>query len=170
MSERSVPLTETPYMPGYGVDADAERIEWSRAQTALQRARTYWLASLQPEGRPHVAAVWCVWMDSALFFGTAGDSRKARNLQATPACAVSLEFGNLHIVVEGEAVQVTQPETLRRMAATYQAKYDWPLHVVGQGVYDDEGNGGPVFSVAATKIIGIANEAMESATRWRFVR
>jgi hypothetical protein len=117
-----------------------------------------------------VAPVWAVWLDGALYFSTAATSRKARNLAAEPRCAVNLESGEFHLMVEGRADLVTDEEKLRRMAEAYGAKYDWPLQVRDGSVTDNYGNSGPVFAVTPSVVFGLVIGDTESATRWRFNR
>ena len=81
------PTASRPYMPGYGVVAETEgMLPWSWAQERLERAHDYWVATVWPDGRPHVMPVWGAWFDGCLWFSSDGASRKARNLAANPAC------------------------------------------------------------------------------------
>jgi hypothetical protein len=42
---------------------------WARARGLLEAApATYWLATVRPNGAPHVMPVLAVWVDGALFF------------------------------------------------------------------------------------------------------
>ena len=52
----------------------------ARALARLRAAMSYWIATTRPDGRPHAAPVWGVWLDDALWFGTMG--QKVRNLDA----------------------------------------------------------------------------------------
>jgi len=59
------PSASRPYMPGYGLlDAaqGAGLLPWSWAVERLQRSHDYWVATVRPDGRPHVMPVWGVWM------------------------------------------------------------------------------------------------------------
>jgi len=68
-------------MPGYGVPADPDgMLPWSFAEQRLESAHDYWLATVWPDGRPHVMPVWGAWFDGRLWFSTDQTSRKARNL------------------------------------------------------------------------------------------
>ncbi len=52
-------------MPGYGLlDAaqGAGLLPWSWAVERLQRSHDYWVATVRPDGPPHVMPVWGVWM------------------------------------------------------------------------------------------------------------
>jgi Pyridoxamine 5'-phosphate oxidase len=166
-AEPNEPVAELPYMPGFDLDASL-LWPWSRAEQTLESARTYWLSSVRPDGRPHVAPVWCVWLGNTMYFSTGSESRKAKNLEAGGHCAVSVEAGSTHVVVEGHARRVMDEATLRMMTEAYARKYDWPLQVREGAVFDAEGNGGPVYAVVPSVIFGFGEEATFTATRWRF--
>jgi Pyridoxamine 5'-phosphate oxidase len=54
---------------------------WARARGLLEEARpTYWLATVRPNGAPHVMPVLAVWVDGGLFFCAGEHTRKAKNL------------------------------------------------------------------------------------------
>jgi pyridoxine/pyridoxamine 5'-phosphate oxidase len=91
----------------------------------LTSARTYWVGTTRPDGRPHTAPVWGVWMDEAFTFATARDSRKGRNLAANPALVVHLDSGEAVVILEGLAKEVTDPSLLAQFADAYEAKYRW---------------------------------------------
>ena len=48
----------------------AAPIPWSRALKQLDAGTggTYWLATTNPDGRPHVAAVGALWVDGRIYF------------------------------------------------------------------------------------------------------
>jgi PPOX class probable F420-dependent enzyme len=109
----------------YGVPTDAsggERLPWSWAVERLASSRNYWISTTRPDGRPHAAPVWGLWMDDALWFSTARSSQKARNLARTPA-VVHLESGDEVVILEGDAREERTPEALERFADAYDAKY-----------------------------------------------
>ena len=53
---------------------------WTEGQGRLEKANTYWLAPVRPDGRPTVTPVFSVWLDGALYFGAGRSERKATNL------------------------------------------------------------------------------------------
>ena len=74
-------------MPGYGIVGPTERtglLPWDWARERLALSHDYWLATVWPNGRPHVTPVWGVWRDDALWFSCSRRSRKARNLDVNP--------------------------------------------------------------------------------------
>jgi PPOX class probable F420-dependent enzyme len=93
-------------MPGYGM-LDAEHgtglLPWSWARERLERSHDYWVATTHPDGRPHVMPVWGVFVDGAFWFSSRRGSRKARNLAANPACAITTDSAYEPVVIEGTA-------------------------------------------------------------------
>jgi nitroimidazol reductase NimA-like FMN-containing flavoprotein (pyridoxamine 5'-phosphate oxidase superfamily) len=98
-------------------------LPWEWAEERLAVARNDWIASTKPDGRPHVMPVWGVWLDGALLFATDRISRKGKNLAANPFVVVHLESGDEAVILEGRALEVTDPAALRSYAAAYEAKY-----------------------------------------------
>ena len=89
-----IPQVSRPYMPGYGIAGPTEGsglLHWSWAAERLTAARNYWVATVWPDGRPHVMPVWGMWDDSTLWFTSSTGSRKVRNLTADPHCCITTE-------------------------------------------------------------------------------
>jgi PPOX class probable F420-dependent enzyme len=94
------------------------------ADDRLEAARNVWMATVRPDGRPHLIPIWFVVNDGRWYVCTAPGSVKAQNLQANPRVALALEDGNNPHVVEGEARPVEPgPEVMRK----FKAKYDWDI-------------------------------------------
>jgi hypothetical protein len=154
------PAADRPYMPGYGISTDpALLLPWSYAQRRLTEAHNYWVATTGPDGAPHVAAVWAVFVDGAVCFSTGARSRKARNLAADPRCVVTPEGAAEAVVVRGVARLLVSPSAQRdRASAAYETKY-------GSGFPPDE----PVYAVDLQTVIGLMESDFTGrATRWRF--
>ena len=58
-------------------------LAWSHAERRLEGARSYWIATTRPGGKPHAAPVWGVYVGGSLYFGTGRSSVKGRNLHTT---------------------------------------------------------------------------------------
>ncbi len=90
----------------------------------LTTARNIWVATVRPDGRPHLAPIWFVIANSHWYFVTDPKSVKARNLHHNPKVALSLEDGNDPLVIEGEA-QPIQPSA--EVIELFKEKYDWDI-------------------------------------------
>lgn len=153
---------------------EATPTPWPEAREQLARAEVYWLTTVRPDGRPHVAPLIAVWLDGALHFCTGAGERKARNLAGNARCAVTTGCNALNtgrdLVIEGEAARVRDAATLQRIADAYLAKYGSPWHfaVRDGGLQGDEGNLALVYAVAPTTAFGFGKGEPFSQTRWRF--
>jgi hypothetical protein len=149
--------------------------EWEEARRSLERAEVFWISTVRPDGRPHVTPLIAVWLDRALYFCTGPGERKAKNLARNRHCILTtgdnaLDHG-LDVVVEGDAVQVTDELTLRRLARVYEWKYgsDWRFGV-RDGAFVHGGGTALVYEVAPVKAFGFRKGERFSQTRWRFRR
>src|SRR4051812_34364550 len=95
-------------------------IPWSRALEQLQQDKgispTHWLATVNPDGKPHVMAVWAVWLDGTFCFLSGASTRKGKNLARSPYVVITVASKGIDLVLEGEAVKVTDEAKLQRIA------------------------------------------------------
>jgi hypothetical protein len=159
---------------------DATATPWAEARPHLEDAKIYWLSTVRPDGRPHVAPLMSVWLDGALYFCTGPDERKAQNLADNPHCIITTgtnALDGLDMVVEGDAVRVSDDTLLRRIAAAYEPKYgrEWSYTVHdghfyhGKGSVPEDATGGAlVFEVAPRTAFGFGKGGPYSQTRFRF--
>ena len=113
-------------MPGYGTLPATEGsglLPWSWAEERLIRSHDFWLATVTPQGAPHLMPVWAVWLSGRLWFSSANGSRKARNLSADARCTVSTDNPLEPVVVQGRAERISGAGELRAMLAAENAKY-----------------------------------------------
>jgi len=164
MSENRRPKASRPNMPGYGLLGAHEGrglLPWSWASERLSQARTYWIATTRPDGRPHAAPVWGVWLTDGFYFSTGDASRKRRNLASNPHCVIAVQHGDDAVIVEGLARRVIDPDLLRSFSGAYALKYQWDMSAFAE----------PVYSVSPQVAFGFSSAAGEftgSATRWVF--
>ena len=59
---------------------DAVATPWSAARDQLESAKTYWVTTVRPDGRPHSTTIAAVWLDDAIHFTTGASEVKAKNL------------------------------------------------------------------------------------------
>jgi hypothetical protein len=160
----TAPAAERPNFPGYGIAQEAAgMLTWQWVSERMAAARNYWIGTTRPDGRPHVAPVWGVWLDEVFYFGSGAKSVKARNLRANPAVAVHLESGDECLIFEGVLEPVIAPDRawFERFADAYEAKYGGfrPEYPEGEGTYRLR----PRVAFAWTE-----KEYPTTATRWRF--
>ncbi|GAA4717608.1 pyridoxamine 5'-phosphate oxidase family protein [Phytohabitans rumicis] len=119
-------------MPDYGIagpDAGSGLLPWAWAEERLARTRDYWVATLHPDGRPHVTPVWGVWDGEAFWFSCGGHSRKARNLDRDPRATVTTSDTGEPVIMEGAATRVPDRAANALLAERVNAKYGEALTV-----------------------------------------
>jgi hypothetical protein len=115
--------------------------------------------------------VGAVWLDGAYFFTAGAATRKAKNLAHNPRCVIALAARDLDLVVEGEAVKVTDEATLQRLAGMFD---DWQPTVRDGAFYHEYSapSAGPppwdLYKFTPTTVFGLATAEPHGATRWRF--
>ena len=159
---------------GTGGEADEQPLAWAEAERRLSAGGWFWLATVRPDGAPHVMPVFSVWSDSTMFVASKDTARKSRNLTDEPRCVLTHDAGDLHLIVEGVARRVTDDATLGRASAAYARTYEWPTTPAGgrlDAEYGAPTSGGPpydVFEIAPTKVIALPSDGILTPTRWRF--
>ncbi|MFE0253347.1 pyridoxamine 5'-phosphate oxidase family protein [Streptomyces sp. NPDC059010] len=154
-------------------DERATATPWPEAEKLLAEAELFWISTVRPDGRPHVTPLPAVWSRGALHFCTGPEERKARNLALNPDVVLTTGTNTwdkgYDLVVEGEAVRITDDARLRELAAGWEAKYGsfWHFEVAGGSFRHGSGRA-YVFSVAPRTVFGFGKGEPFSQTRWRF--
>jgi PPOX class probable F420-dependent enzyme len=156
-------------MPGYGT-LDAKQgsglLPWSWARERLQRSHDYWVATVRPDGHPHVMPVWGVWIDDALWFSSSRGSRKTRNLRANAHCTIATDNAYEPVVIEGEAVLIDELAPIGAFVAETNRKYKTDYSVDFFNRTDNA-----CFKVVPTLAFGLTeSDFTGSPTRWVFGR
>jgi len=136
---------------------------------------TCWLATLNPDGSPHVTGVGALWVDDAFWFETGERTRKARNLARDPRATISVATRGFDLVVDGTAEQITDPPTVAAMAARW-ADDGWPVEVDDTGrsltaPFSAPSAGPPpwfVYRLTPHRATALATVEPGGATRWTF--
>lgn len=145
-------------------DPDAEPTSWHDTVRALEAAELFWITTVRSDGRPHVSPLVAVWRDDAIHFSTGADEQKAVNLRTNPQVILTTGCNQwdrgLDIVVEGNAVAVTDDEALQRLVDEWRTKWDgrWRFEAHG-GRFHHEAGSALVFSVAPTKVLAFGKGA-----------
>ena len=125
----------------------------------------FWLATVRPDGTPHVMPVFAAWSDPVVYVASKESARKSRNLDADERCVLTTDTGDLHLVVEGRARRVRDEPGLARASTAFEAIYSWPTEVTGDlldAEYGAPTSGGPpyaVFAISPTKAFAFPRTA-----------
>jgi PPOX class probable F420-dependent enzyme len=169
MSQLPEPVASRPYMPGYGIlpaGAGSGLLPWSWADARLSASHDYWLATVGPDGRPHVTPVWGVWREGTVWVSTSPGSRKARDLAANPKVSITTDDPREPVVVDGEAERVTiSPDAtadVEAFTAAMNDKYEPDYSV-------DFFASNACFRIRPRTVFGLVeSDFLGSPTRWTF--
>lgn len=154
-------------------DPDAVATGWDETRRALEAAELFWISTVRADGRPHVTPLVAVWLDGSIYFSTGATELKAVNLSGNPQVILTTGCNHweagLDIVVEGEAVRVTDDELLERLAEAWATKWDgrWQFQARNGAFHHQSGGEALVFAVTPAKILAFAKGRF-SHTRHRF--
>jgi hypothetical protein len=109
-----------------------ELVTSSAPRSDAHNARSTWLATANEDGSPQVTPVGALWLDGTFWFQTGAKTRKARNVKRDPRCAVAVSVLDADVVFEGDALLVTDPELVARLAKAW-ADQGWPAEPDGAG-------------------------------------
>jgi PPOX class probable F420-dependent enzyme len=166
---------------------DLPLIDWAAIEARLQEGlgqapgsggperHTCWLATINPDGSPHVTGVGALWADAAWWFETGKRTRKGRNLARDARCTLSVATRDFDLIVEGAATVVTDPATVSGMAARWAAA-GWPARPDDTGTaltaeFSAPSAGPPpwhVYRIAVRTATVLSSAGPGGATRWRF--
>jgi Pyridoxamine 5'-phosphate oxidase len=164
-----------------------EATPWATVEQRLadpEPKQMYWLATVRPDGRPHLMPLLGVWDDGAFFFISGPGTRKGKNLAHDGRCVIAgstRTLPSIDVIVEGEARRVTDAPTLHRMVEVFGA-IGWPLEVRDDALDGPNApSAGPppyaVFQVVPTTAFGLPGvvgmeetpaDQRVTPTRWRF--
>lgn len=141
-------------------DPGAQATDWARTRDVLEAAELFWLSTVRADGRPHVTPLVAVWTEDRLHFCTGPEEQKALNLTHHPQVVLTTGCNTwdcgLDVMVEGEAVPVTDQDALRRLAEAWTSKWDgrWRFEV-GADSFQHPGGQSPalVFAVAPDRVL-----------------
>jgi general stress protein 26 len=153
-------------------DPDTSPTTWDDTVRTLETAELFWITTVRADGRPHVSPLAAVWFGGAIHFTTGAAEQKAMNLRTTPHVILTTGCNHwdrgLDVVVEGDAVQVTDDAALQRLADAWRTKWDgrWQFEA-REGVFHHEAGEALVFSVAPIKVLAFGKGSF-THTRHRF--
>ena len=107
------------------VMTDAEIVEF------VARSRTGTLATIGPNGQPHLVAMWYGVVDGEIWVETKAKSQKAVNLRRDPRVSFLIEDGLTYdtlrgVSFEGVAEIVEDPDTIFTVGVSVWERYNGP--------------------------------------------
>jgi hypothetical protein len=166
---------------------DGPTTSWALAEARLANPsspQTWWLATVRPDGAPHLMPIIAYWVEGAVHFVVGEGTRKGRNLAADERCVIATgntTLPSLDLVVEGRARPVSDPDDVRRLADRFRENGWAGLEARGDRVHGPHGpTAGPppyaIYRLEATTIFGLpgmfgmfeAGAQLPAPTRWDF--
>ena len=164
---------------------DLPRLEWDDVRRALETPltqapgtggpdhHTFWLATIDADGRPHMTGVGAYWVDGRYWFTGSPGSRKIRNIERDPRCALGVATAGYDLTLEGRATRVTDESQLQRLAAVF-AEGGWAPTVADGGFTHEFSapSAGPppwhLYEFTPEDVYAVATKEPGGATRWTF--
>lgn len=120
------------------------------------------VATVRPDGRPHVAPVWYMWDGEYLYFETESSSVKARNLKAKPDLAVAVDTteGGLrlkYVILEGQADLIEDPVEVKKITGSIFHRYVGREGLEAPSIREMLAAADLVVALKPTKIISLDN-------------
>jgi len=98
----------------------------------IERSRTATMATVLPNGRPHLVAMWYAVLDGEIWFETKAKSQKAVNVRRDPTVTVMIEDGQTYNTLRGVSIDGTaeiiddDPDLLLRVGISVWERYTGP--------------------------------------------
>lgn len=86
------------------------------------------VATVRPDGRPHVAPIWYLWEDGCFYFETSRNAVKAKNLRTNPYIAITVDVtgGGLrlrYVILEGQAALIEDRVSVKKLTERIYSRY-----------------------------------------------
>ena len=182
MTNERAPTREQPL-----ADDTSGTTSWEFALDRLENPevpRTCWLATIRPDGQPHLMPVIAFWIDGALHIVAGEGTRKARNLASDARCVIAMSstrLPSLDLVVEGRADALSDHDAVRHVTEFLEQR-NWPLEAKGDKVYGPNApTAGPppytIFRIVPSTVFGLPGmygmdqfdpKDLPKPTRWEF--
>jgi PPOX class probable F420-dependent enzyme len=97
----------------------------------IESSRTATMATVGPDGTPHLVAMWFAVVDGTIWFETKSRSQKAVNLRRDDRITVMIEDGLTYdslrgVSLEGRAEIVEDPDALWEVGVSVWERYNGP--------------------------------------------
>jgi nitroimidazol reductase NimA-like FMN-containing flavoprotein (pyridoxamine 5'-phosphate oxidase superfamily) len=145
------PKVMRPVFPKGYVERPKGLLAWEQVERRLAAAKTYWLCTVRPDGRPHAVPKWGVWVEGGFYFDGSAETRHARNLVQNPQVVVHLESGDDVVIVEGTCAPVGAPAPALAEAVADSCVRKYAEH--GYAPEPDQWDEGGLYAVAPRKVL-----------------
>ena len=97
----------------------------------VEQNRTATMATIGPNGMPHLVAMWYAIIDGEIWFETKARSQKAQNLRRDERISCMIEAGQTYdtlrgVSIEGRGIIVDDPDELWAVGVSIWERYNGP--------------------------------------------
>jgi PPOX class probable F420-dependent enzyme len=97
----------------------------------IERSRTATMATVLPDGRPHLVAMWYAVVDGEIWFETKAKSQKVKNLRRDDRITCMIEDGQTYdqlrgVSIEGRGVISEDPDEIWAVGVDVFERYNGP--------------------------------------------
>ena len=138
-------------------------IPWSKIDNWLRAFRTIWVSTTRQDGRPHAVPVWYIWDGSHLYFISARNLQKSKNLAYQPWIVVHAGDGDDVIILEGPVEIITDRAELDSVDAAYRAKYVDPGSGAQATIFEPDAD---LYRVNVKRIMAWEYGTVANRTDW----
>lgn len=94
----------------------------------MRTTRTLHVATVSPDGGPHVVPLWFIWHDGTVWINNLRRSRRSRDIQAGSPVALCVDTGEHYgelrgVVLYGRFEEVVEDERLPTIREGFASKY-----------------------------------------------
>jgi PPOX class probable F420-dependent enzyme len=147
-----------------GGGRDAVRMSDAEAAEVLDANLKVQVASINPDGAPHLSTLFYVVRDGLIAFWTYGKSQKIRNLERDPRISALVEDGVDYFELRGVSI-TGRAEIVRDYDEIYAIGAAVATRMVGAGSFDELGDlGRQTVGKQATKRVGVIVHPEKVAT------
>lgn len=165
----SKPYSIKPSLPDYTdrIPKDGfKTLTMDEISKKIHQSRNYWISTCV-NNKPHSFPIWGIWYENQFSFSTGPNAKKGKNLVKNNLCTITTENASQPVIIEGIAFREKISSNLSKIIEIYYKKYNWKFHVTNEMIYDDNGTGGPVFTIKPTTIYAW-NEFPTTFSKWVF--
>jgi PPOX class probable F420-dependent enzyme len=99
----------------------------------LEQSRTITMATVGPDGRPHLVAMWYAWLDGKVWFETKAKAQKVVNIRRNDSISCMVEAGETYdqlrgVALEGRAVISEDPDEIWAVGVNVFERYTGPYN------------------------------------------
>ncbi len=153
-------------------------LDWSELLDAIAGGGTFWLTSVNAEGRPHTRPVFAVVAHGHLATASSATAAKTSHLRSARPTSIATTCDGMDVVWSGPSLRILDDRELDAVAEAYRSTYGWdvvadPASAALTAPYGAPTAGPPpyqAYRIEPTTVHAVATSDATSgrSTRWDF--